>query len=173
VIYLGSLSKVLAPGLRIGFVVAPPTVLDRLARLRAVCDMQGDAVVECAVAELFEDGELLRHVYRMRETYGRRRTALAAALHEHLPAALTFDVPDGGMAIWAHVDPAIDLDAWSATGEQRGVLFRGAGMFDFAGRAQPYLRIGFTYHDERELAAAVRLMAHALPPTPRSSSPRV
>jgi GntR family transcriptional regulator/MocR family aminotransferase len=162
VIYLGSLSKVLAPGLRIGFVVAPPAVLDRLASLRAVCDMQGDAVVECAVAELFEDGELLRHVYRMRETYGRRRTALAAALREHLPGTLTFDVPDGGMTIWARVAPTIDIATWSAASEQRGVLFRGAGMFDFAHRPQPFLRIGFTYHDERELAAAVRLMADAL-----------
>jgi GntR family transcriptional regulator/MocR family aminotransferase len=168
-IYVGSLSKVLAPGLRIGFVVAPPAVIERLASLRAVCDMQGDAVVECAVAELFEDGELLRHVYRMRETYGRRRTALAAALAEHLPTALTFAIPDGGMAIWARVAPAIDLATWCAAGEQRGVLFRGAGMFDFSGRAQPFLRIGFTYHDESELAAAVRVMAAALP-TPKNSS---
>ncbi|MEO8701263.1 MAG: PLP-dependent aminotransferase family protein [Kofleriaceae bacterium] len=163
VIYLGSLSKVLAPGLRIGFVVAPPAVLDRLASIRAVCDMQGDAVAECAVAELFEDGELLRHVNRMRETYGRRRTELAAALAEHLDGALTFAIPDGGMAIWARVAPTIDLTAWSTASEARGVLFRGAGMFDFSGRTQPFLRIGFTYHDGRELAAAVRIMAATLP----------
>ena len=97
------------------------------------------------------------------ETYGRRRDALAAALAEHLGSALAFAVPDGGLAIWARVSPTIDLDAWSTAGEARGVLFRGAGMFDFSGRAQPFLRIGFTYHDERELAAAVRIMAAALP----------
>ncbi len=170
VIYLGSLSKVLAPGLRIGYVVAPPEVLTRLASLRAVCDMQGDAVVECAVAELFEDGELLRHVYKMRETYGRRRDALSAALACQLGDTLTFTIPDGGMAIWARVADRVDVAAWSRAGEQLGVLFRGAGMFDFEGRDIPFLRLGFTYHDEEELREATELMARALGPR-RSSAP--
>jgi GntR family transcriptional regulator/MocR family aminotransferase len=162
VIYLGSLSKVLAPGLRVGYVVAPHAVLERLASLRAICDMQGDAVVECAIAELFEDGDLLRHVLRMRQTYARRRDALAAALTEHLAGALAFRVPDGGMAIWARVQDGIDVDAWSRAGATKGVLFRGAGMFDFASRELPFLRLGFTYHDEAELSEAASRMARAL-----------
>lgn len=162
VIYLGTLSKVLAPGLRVGYVVAPAAVLEPLASLRAVCDLQGDALVECAVAELFEDGELVRHVRRMRETYRRRRDALAAALARHLGDALTFRVPDGGMAIWARVAGGIDLGAWARAGETLGVRFRGAGMFDYHARALPFLRLGFTYHDEAELDEAASRMARSL-----------
>ncbi len=163
VLYLGSLSKVLAPGLRVGYVVAPPAVLDRLVSLRTVCDMQGDTAVECAVAELFEDGELVRHVRRMGQVYARRRDALAEALRRSLGDALRFRVPEGGMALWTQVAEGIDLAAWERSGEALGVLFRGAGMFDFAGRAVPFIRLGFTYHDESELAEAASRMARALP----------
>ncbi len=162
VVYVSSLSKVLAPGLRIGFIVAPPPLLERLVNLRAVCDMQGDAAVECAVAELFEDGELLRHIRRMRTIYERRRDALAAALTRHLGDALSFRIPDGGMALWTKADDRVDVPAWERAGEKLGVLFRGARMFDFFAREQQFLRLGFTYHNELELAEAALRMATAL-----------
>ena len=172
VIYLGTLSKVLAPGLRVGYVVAPPAVIEPLVRLRAVCDMQGDTLIECAIAELFEDGELVRHVRRMSQIYARRRDALAGALARHLGDALRFRVPDGGMALWARVEGGIDIAGWERAGETLGVLFRGAGMCDFFGRDQPFLRLGFTYHDEGELAEAASRMARALaslgPRSPRT-----
>jgi len=169
VIYVGSLSKVLAPGLRVGYVVAPPSVLEPLVSLRAVCDLQGDTAVECAIAELFEDGELVRHVRRMGQIYARRRDALAAALATHLGDALRFRVPDGGMALWAKVQGKIDVAAWSRAGEALGVLFRGAGMFDLLGRDRPFLRLGFTYHDEAELAEAASRMARALATVTRTA----
>ena len=134
-----------------GYVVAPPAVIEPLVRLRAVCDMQGDTLIECAIAELFEDGELVRHVRRMSQIYARRRDALAGALARHLGDALRFRVPDGGMALWARVEGGIDIAGWERAGERLGVLFRGAGMCDFFGRDQPFLRLGFTYHDEGEL----------------------
>jgi GntR family transcriptional regulator/MocR family aminotransferase len=162
VLYVGTLSKVLAPGLRIGFVVAPPAVQDRLASLRAACDLQGDTAVECAVAELFEDGELVRHVRRMSQIYARRRDALAEALQRSLGDALRFRLPEGGMALWTEVAEGIDLPAWERSGEALGVLFRGAGMFHFARRPLPFLRLGFTYHDEFELEEAAARMARAL-----------
>jgi GntR family transcriptional regulator / MocR family aminotransferase len=163
VIYVGSLSKVLAPGVRVGYVAAPPAVLDRVTSLRAVCDMQGDAAGECAIAELFEDGELLRHVRRMREVYARRRDTLVAALDRCLSDTLSFRVPEGGMAIWARVRDGVDLPAWSRAGRERGVLFEGAKMFDFHARDLPFLRLGFTYHDDSELIDAAERMADALP----------
>jgi GntR family transcriptional regulator / MocR family aminotransferase len=162
VLYLGSLSKILAPGLRIGFLVAPAPLMERLVALRLASDMQGDAAVEYAIAKLFEDGELLRHLRRMRRAYERRRDALAAALVRRLGSALTFRIPNGGMALWARAADDIDIPRWEQAGRKLDVLFKGAGMLDFAGRELQFLRLGFTYNDEEELAEAALRMARAL-----------
>jgi GntR family transcriptional regulator/MocR family aminotransferase len=161
-IYIGSLANLLPPGISAGFVLAPPAVLERLVGLRLASAAEGDAAVERAIAGLFEDGELVRHARRMRRTYASRRDALVAALQTHLRGALQFNVPDGGMAIWARVDDAIDVDAWASAGESEGVLFAPAHRFAFAGRAQPFLRLGFTSLNESELAEAAHRMGRAL-----------
>lgn len=172
VVYIGTLSKVLAPGLRAGFVAAPSAVIERLASLRVLTDLQGDLAVECAIAELFEDGELLRHVRRVRARYRSRRDALAEALQKQLGGALSFRVPDGGMALWVEVAPGLDVDAWAQAAERENVIFRGARMYDFAERSLPNARLGFTFHDEKELAEAVRRMARALKRVPRRRDSR-
>ena len=118
--------------------------------------------MECAIAELFEDGELLRHTRRMRRIYAARRDALAASLTHHLGGAVAFRIPEGGMGLWARVDDGIDVAAWSHAGEREGVQFFGAGRYAFSQREQPFLRLGFSYHDETELDEAVRRMARAL-----------
>ena len=162
VVYIGSLANLLAPAFSSGFVVAPAPVFERLASLRAASDARGDAAAECAIAELFEDGELLRHARRTRRLYGTRRDALAASLRRHLGSALDFRLPEGGMALWARADPGIDVPAWSDAGERAGVHFQGARAYDYFGREQPFLRLGFSYHDEAELDEAVQRMARAL-----------
>lgn len=162
VIYVAAMSNLLAPGLSTGFIVAPPPMLERLIALRAASDAQGDAAVECAIAELFEDGELLRHVRRMRRIYASRRDALAAALVRHLGSAIDFRVPEGGMALWARADDGIDVAAWAHAGEREGVVFNDARAFDFFHGEQPFLRLGFSYHDSAELDEAARRMARAL-----------
>ena len=173
VIYVGSLSNLLAPGLSTGFVVAPAPVLEQLVRLRAASDAQGDSAVECAIAELFEEGEVLRHVRRMRRIYAARRDALAAALSTHLDGAVSFRVPDGGMALWARAAPEIDVAAWAQAGAREGVLFCDSREYHFFHRRQPFLRLGFTYHDEAELEEAVRRMARALAQVGRSAATHV
>ncbi|HEY3587592.1 MAG TPA: PLP-dependent aminotransferase family protein [Myxococcaceae bacterium] len=162
VLYLGSLSKILAPGLRMGFLVAPSLLMDRLVTLRLASDMQGDAAVEYAIAKLFEDGELLRHLRRMRRVYEHRRDALASALVRRLGGAVTFKIPNGGMALWVQVADDIDIPRWEEAGRKLDVLFKGAGMLDFAGRPLQFLRLGFTYNDDEELAEAALRMARAL-----------
>ena len=171
VIYVGTLSKVLAPGLRCGFIVAPPPVVERLASVRVATDLQGDLAMECAIAELFEDGELERHVRRMRRLYAARRDTLAAALRRHVGGALDFRLPDGGMALWARIDDGVDVDGWARAAEREGVVFRGARMYDFEDRAQPFARLGFTFHDDGELEEAARRLARALPLNGRRAAP--
>ncbi|HWZ58407.1 MAG TPA: PLP-dependent aminotransferase family protein [Gemmatimonadaceae bacterium] len=162
VIYIGTLSKILAPGLRIGFVIAPSAVVDRLTSLRVAGDLQGDLAVECAVADLFESGELGRHVRRMLRTYRARRDALAAALRRDLPTAVDFAMPSGGMALWARVRDGIDIDEWSHHALSLGVSFRGGQPYHFSNDCIPFARLGFSFHDEGELEEAVRRMARAL-----------
>jgi GntR family transcriptional regulator / MocR family aminotransferase len=162
VIYVGSLANLLAPGISAGFVVAPAPVFERLVSLPAASDARGDAAMECAIAELFEDGELLRHVRRVRRIYEKRRDALSIALKRELGSAIEFQVADGGMAIWAQVDEAIDVVSWARAGAREGVLFNDASRYDFFHRDRSFLRLGFSYHDEDEIGEGVKRMAKAL-----------
>ncbi|GLQ89175.1 MocR-like pyridoxine biosynthesis transcription factor PdxR [Dyella flagellata] len=162
VIYIGSLSNLFAPGISTGFIHAPPAVFERLAHLRSASDPRTDVAMECAIAELFEDGELLRHMRRMRRTYAARRDALADSLRRHLGSALRFRVPEGGMGLWAQVDDSIAIDRWSEQGERAGVQFFSAKRYDFHQREQSHLRLAFSYLDEAELDEAAQRMARAL-----------
>jgi len=162
VIYVGTLSKVLAPGLRIGYLVAPSALIARITELRVSTDLQGDQAHECAVAELFEDGDLVRHVRRMRRVYRSRRDALVDALRKHLGSVVHLTPPAGGMALWARIDPAVDLDRWSERGVEHGVGFLPGRRYAFDGGPVHAVRLGFTPLDEQELDEAARRMAAAL-----------
>jgi GntR family transcriptional regulator/MocR family aminotransferase len=162
VIYVGSLSNLLAPGISTAFVTAPPAAFAHLFNLRAASDARGDVAMECAIAELFEDGELLRHVRRMRRIYAARCEALATALQRHVGSAVTFRIPDGGMALWARADDGINVADWARAGLREGVQFLDARRYDFRQREQPFMRLGFSYHDETEMDEAARRMARAL-----------
>jgi GntR family transcriptional regulator/MocR family aminotransferase len=163
VLYLGTLSKVLAPGLRTGFLVAPPALAREVRHLRTLIDVQGDSVGEAALAALFEDGEIQRHLRRSRRIYRARRDAAAHELRCQLGEALTFRVPAGGMAIWAGVAPDIDLDTWIAKARAQGVALGPSRDFYLDGRPRPFLRLGFTRFDAAEMRTLVRRLAEARP----------
>jgi GntR family transcriptional regulator / MocR family aminotransferase len=169
VVYVGTLAKVLAPGLRLGFIAAPRDLIETLGGVRVYVDRHGDSVTEQAVAELLEEGELARHAKRMRRIYHARRDAFAELLTRHLGSVLSFDVPAGGMALWAKAHPDIDAQAWLERARQRGVAFALGTSYVApelsARKAHHYarcLRLGFARYDEAELGAAVRRMASAL-----------
>lgn len=163
VVYIGTLSKLLAPGLRLGFVAAAEPVIDRLAAQRVFVDRQGDAVIEAAVAEFMEEGELQRHARKVRAVYAARREALVESLRRELGEALTFDVPAGGLALWARVADGIDAEQWAARASEEHVLIQAGRRFAFDRHAAPYLRLGFAAEHERDLREAVRRLNRAMP----------
>src|SRR5215468_1378386 len=159
VVYVGTLSKVLAPGLRLGFVVAPRPLIDRLARERYLVDRQGDHALELAIAELIEDDELGRHTRKMRRVYHARRDALASALHDQLGDRVRFQVPTGGIAMWVETVPGLDADRWCRRARDHGVVFQPGSSFSLIPARIAAARFGFGACNEAEIRIAIRRLA--------------
>jgi GntR family transcriptional regulator/MocR family aminotransferase len=172
VVYIGTLSKVLAPALRIGYLIAAPEILEHATRLRRFVDHQGDTLMERAIAELIEEGELVRHMRRVRRHYHERRDALVEALRRELGRELAFKVPSGGMALWAKTKSRVSTDAWAARALSQGVLVQEGRRFRLDGRPMPAFRLGFAPVTPQEIRSAVRKFAAAMVErTPTSDSP--
>jgi GntR family transcriptional regulator/MocR family aminotransferase len=163
VIYVGTLAKSLAPGLRLAFVVAPRRLIERMETERALVDRQGDAVLECAVAELLDDGEVQRHVRRMRRVYHARRDAFCAALDHDLAKVVQYRRPPGGLQVWVNVDPAVNLELWQRRAMDRGVFFHIGREFALDGSPVQSARFGYGLLDETEIPVATRRLVDSLP----------
>jgi GntR family transcriptional regulator / MocR family aminotransferase len=162
VVYIGSLSKTLAPGFRLGYIAASQRVIAHLAQYRALIDTQGDGALESAVAELIEDGDVQRHVRKSRRVYRARRDAMVALLTRELGNAVKVDVPVGGTALWVRVADDVDIKEWCAASGASGVIFETGDRFSFEGDRLPYVRLGYAGYREAELTDAVRRLADAL-----------
>jgi GntR family transcriptional regulator/MocR family aminotransferase len=99
VIYVGTFSKVLAPALRIGYMVVPRKLVEPLVALRAAIDHQAPTIDHAAAAEFITSGYFARHIRRMRNIYGERREAMLASAERHLTRVLRIDPPDAGLHV--------------------------------------------------------------------------
>jgi GntR family transcriptional regulator / MocR family aminotransferase len=160
VVYIGTLSKVLAPGFRLGYLVAPAAVVRRVTALRFLIDRQGDAVTEGAIAELMEEGEAQRHVRRVRRVYQARRDHFVAHLRSRFGEALEFQVPEGGMALWAQAH-GVDVRDWLEASRALSVDFQIEPQFVLTGESGNHARLGYAVHNEAELERAVTRLARA------------
>ncbi len=165
-VYLGSFSKVLAPGLRLGYVVAPPTLYPKLLQAKQAADLHTPGFNQRVVHEVVKDGFLDRHVPAIRTRYRAQRDAMQAALERHLPPGCRWTVPVGGMFFWVELPPALDAAALLPQAVDAGVAYVPGAAF-YAGDARPNtLRLSFvTVSPERieqGIAALGRVLAQAV-----------
>jgi DNA-binding transcriptional MocR family regulator len=159
-ILVGTLSKVLFPGFRLGYVLAPPELVDSLAQVKQAMDLHTSTWAQLVMCELLADPGLLdRQTERAVVLYRARCAAMAAALGERFGPALGFERPAGGMFIWGRFQvPGIDTGELLQLAVRHGVAFVPGAPF-FCGPADPLtLRLSFVAVDEaRARAAAGRL----------------
>ncbi|HEX5641549.1 MAG TPA: PLP-dependent aminotransferase family protein [Thermoleophilia bacterium] len=162
VIRLGSFSKSLAPGLRLGWIDAPAALRERLAAYGTLesggCVSQFSAHV---VAALLAAGAYTAHVAALRHAYASRRDALAAALRDHLPAGCAFTVPAGGFFLWVTLPPGLAASRLLPVAERHRVAFAPGGRFCADGDDRS-LRLAFSLYDEASLAEGARRLGAAV-----------
>ncbi|MEJ0003350.1 MAG: PLP-dependent aminotransferase family protein [Pararobbsia sp.] len=151
VLYVGSLSKVLAPGLRLGYLVASREIVERCADEITLIDRQGNTLTELAVADMMATGELKRHVRRARRVYQTRRDLAAAAVRAHFGTDVDFSMPAGGLALWVRLQASLDIGAFERNARAEGLHLLAGRLFDARGRAVPAFRLGYASLDEAEL----------------------
>ncbi|HJU99119.1 MAG TPA: PLP-dependent aminotransferase family protein [Burkholderiaceae bacterium] len=114
VIYMGSFSKVLTPGIRLGYVVAPLPLVRRLELAKQAADLHTSQLTQMVVHRVIKDGFLERHIPQIRQLYGDQCQVMLDAMAEHFPASVKWTKPEGGMFIWVtlpkHVDAMALLD---------------------------------------------------------------
>jgi len=163
VIYIGTFSKVLFPGLRLGYAVVPPELLEPVLTTRLLTDWHPATLQANVVTDFLEDGHFAPHLRRMRQRYMAARDALVAALREHLADRMEVEAPEQGMKLLARLRPGLsDLEV-SAAAARRGVVARPVSPMFLDAPPVQGLMLGFTGYEPgalrwaaRELAAAIR-----------------
>ncbi|MGS1079012.1 aminotransferase-like domain-containing protein [Pseudoxanthomonas beigongshangi] len=143
VVYMGSFSKVLAPGLRLGYLIAPEALHAKLVQAKQAADLHTPSFSQRIVFEAVQGGFLDRHIPEIRKLYGDQCELMLSALQRHFPAEAKWNRPAGGMFIWVTLPEGIDASALLARAIEQNVAFVPGAPF-FAVEPQPNtLRLSF------------------------------
>jgi GntR family transcriptional regulator/MocR family aminotransferase len=159
---IGTVSKALAPAVRLGWVVAPAPLVDAVAAEKEVSDRGSSGLDQLALAALLESGRYDRHLRRMRTTYARRRSALIDALARHAPGVRLTGLAAGFHAV-AHLPESADEQAVVTAALSRSVGLYGMGLYRATSApAPPQLVLGFGYVNERAVESGIAAVADLL-----------
>ena len=161
-VYLGSFSKVLAPGLRLGYVIAPKALGPKLLQAKQAADLHTPGFNQRVVHEVIRNGFLREHVPTIRARYKAQRDAMRAALEAHMPTGCHWTVPSGGMFFWVELPDGVDAVALLPKAVELGMAYVPGAAF-FAEDAKPNtLRLSFVTVAPDVIERGIALLAQAL-----------
>jgi len=162
-IYLGSFSKILAPGLRLGFLVAPASVYPKLLQAKQAADLHSPSFNQRVVAEVLKDGFLDRHVPTIRALYKRQCHAMLSALRTEMAGLdVRWNEPDGGMFLWVHLPKGMNATELLPKAVAQGVAFVPGSAF-YADHADPRtLRLSFVTAPVDQIASGIAALARTI-----------
>ena len=166
VVYLGSFSKVLAPGLRLGYVVAPQELVPKLLQAKQAADLHTPGFNQRLVHEVIRNGFLRDHVPLVRERYRAQRDAMASALAAHMPAGCHWRTPSGGMFFWVDLPEGVDALALLPKAVEGGMAFVPGAAFYAGVPAGNTLRLSFVTSSPAQIEQGIRILAQVLKEQP-------
>ena len=144
VIYLSTFSKILAPGLRVAWVVAPPNVIRKLVLAKQGADLQTATLSQMVIHEIARGGFIDRHIKTIREVYGARRDAMLSAMQEHFPRSVKWTKPEGGLFLWGILPEGVNAKHVLEAAIQEKVAFVPGAPFYPNGRGENTMRLNFS-----------------------------
>jgi 2-aminoadipate transaminase len=143
-IYLGTFSKTLAPGIRLGWIIAPEIVMDRLVQAKQGADLHTGTFVQMLAYDIASRGILKRHVSRIREVYSERRDVMLRAMETHFPEGVSWTRPKGGLFLWVRCPDGIDTEKLLELALEEKVAFVPGFAFFPDGSGRNTMRLNFS-----------------------------
>lgn len=153
-IYIGTLSKIVAPALRIGYVASSVDNISKIASHRKIIDVQGDNIMEEAVLHLINEGKIKRHLKKTNLIYKAKRDHFAGLCKLHLKDKITFTKPEGGLAFWIVPNKTIDFEKVCADLLSKGIVLMNSEKFSF-GRPVNGFRLGYASLTEQQMEEGI------------------
>ena len=162
VLYVGTFSKKLIPALRIGYLVAPAGIRQRLVALKHAADLGTSLLLQQALAEFLDRGYLRAHLKRVVPEYRDRRDALESALAQYLPKGVEWSHAERGVTVWIKLPRGTDVEAVFRAAERRGVLVNPGVLTSVSDGAPPGLRLTFCVEPPGRLKEAAKRLGKAV-----------
>jgi 2-aminoadipate transaminase len=163
VIYVGTFSKILSPGIRLGWTVAPPPVMEKIVLGKQASDLCSSTLTQHFVREYFGEGRWREYIADLVEIYRGRRDTMVEALREHFPAEATWTEPAGGLFIWATLPEYIDTGDLLAKALREDVAFvPGQAAYVDESRGRSSMRLNFSGVGDEEIREGVRRIGKAI-----------
>jgi DNA-binding transcriptional MocR family regulator len=161
VTYVSSFSKILLPGVRVGYLVANNPLYERLAAAKQAVDIYTSSLDQRALHAYLAAGHLQRHLERVCQVYRERRDAMMDSARRHLPLEARWEEPQGGLYLWVQGPPDLSITHLYLTAVRYGVAFAIGSVFFPSGRAEPCLRLNFVSHPPETIEEGMRRLGKA------------
>jgi 2-aminoadipate transaminase len=162
VIYLSTFSKVLAPGLRVAWIVAPPDVIARLSQLKQSTDLHTSSFAQMVTYEAARDGFMDEHVKLIRKVYKERRDAMLQSLDNYFPPEVSWTHPQGGLFLWVTMPPGIDSRKLLDSALRQNVAFVPGDAFYPSGDSGSHMRLNFSNARPEMIHEGIRRLSIAV-----------
>jgi len=164
VIYLSTFSKTLAPGLRLGWIVAPPEIIGKLAQLKQGADLHTSTFTQFVAYEVACDGFLDKHVKLIRQVYRERRDVMLQALREFFPPTVTWTHPQGGLFLWVTLPEGLDMQAIFKSAIEHDVAFVPGNSFyaNDSHEGSRHMRLNFSNATPEQIREGIGRLATAV-----------